>query len=67
MKRTHDNTTKCECSDPGCTCKGKCTKPATQKLARTDMTPGVYDILFCDDCTEDALDSGLFDVKPLRK
>jgi len=55
-------TPNCECSDPGCpACKGRCTKKAKMCLIRIDMEDETG-TLFCNDCSNDALDSGLFNV-----
>ena len=51
---------KCECSDSGCPCcNGQCRNDGSVRLYRIDM----YDetgILFCEECAEDAMESGLF-------
>jgi hypothetical protein len=50
---------KCECTDKGCTCKGKCTNNAAACLSRVDMEDRTG-TLFCRACAEDAMESGLF-------
>ena len=50
----------CECSDPGCECKGECANDATTTMRRIDMEDGTTTFDFCDDCASDALDSGVF-------
>jgi hypothetical protein len=57
--RDYNATDICECSDPGCWCNGHCARAALILLYRVDMNDesGVY---FCEQCADDALDSGLF-------
>jgi hypothetical protein len=55
---------RCECADPGCTAgitdaNGKCTNKATCVLFRVDVEDNTGTAM-CDECAEDALDSGLF-------
>lgn len=53
--------TKCECADSGCPkCKGKCERKAMQTLYRVDMEDRTG-TRFCNECAEDAYESGLFD------
>jgi len=59
----------CCCSDPGCRVahgSDDCAKPAVQILCRVDMSDA-YDLPMCDACTEDSMDSGVFDSKPLPR
>lgn len=53
---------KCECSDPGCPVhngRSSCNKVAKQCLVRVDMEDKTG-TLFCFDCAEDAMESGVF-------
>lgn len=51
----------CECSDPLCVdCNGDCVKTATSIIRRIDMDSGDTIFHFCDGCTTDALNSGVF-------
>lgn len=55
---------KCECADPGCNaCNGLCTNLAKTTLFRIDMDD-YTGIDLCDECTEDAMESGLFSLQP---
>jgi hypothetical protein len=54
----------CECADPGCPAHlglGKCAEPtyARSRLYRIDMEDHTGTV-FCEECYEDALDSGVF-------
>ena len=50
----------CECSDPGCpACLGLCGKSAVMTLYRIDMQD-LTGTDFCEDCANDAMESGLF-------
>jgi hypothetical protein len=50
----------CECADGGCpACHGDCEREATVTLHRVDMEDRTG-TLFCDECAEDAMSSGLF-------
>ena len=51
--------TECECSDYGCECLGQCHAKATQTLYRIDMDDS-EGTRFCDVCSTDAFDSGVF-------
>lgn len=52
----------CECGDTGCPhCGANCTDQAAAVLYRVDMID-VTGTLMCDACTEDAVQSGLFEV-----
>ncbi len=65
---------RCVCSDPGC--KGhahgssECGRRATSMLCRIDMasdvSSDVYDMPMCQECAEDALESGVFDAQEIR-
>ncbi len=53
---------KCECADPGCPAhsgKSDCRNVANSLLYRVDMEDETGTAL-CDDCADDAFDSGLF-------
>lgn len=50
----------CECDDPGCpACKGKCREVAVVCMRRVDMADETG-VLFCEGCSEDAADAGVF-------
>lgn len=50
----------CECNDPQCpACFGDCNRQGSQTLYRIDMEDRTGTV-FCDDCAEDAWESGLF-------
>ena len=52
---------KCECVDPSCpNCKGDCSEKPARLLFRIDMEDH-SGTLMCDECADDAFDSGLFD------
>ncbi len=50
----------CECSDPHCPfCAGHCRNWSNIVLNRCDMDDKTG-VAFCEDCAEDAMDSGVF-------
>ncbi|MBM3791780.1 MAG: hypothetical protein FJW35_15715 [Acidobacteria bacterium] len=50
----------CEDADPACpVCHGRCKRPYDVVLYRTDMEDRTG-TRFCDECADDALESGLF-------
>lgn len=52
----------CEDSDPSCRhCAGRCTRDSSVTLVRVDMVDNTGTD-FCVYCSEDALESGLFNV-----
>lgn len=58
---------KCECSDPGCPmCHGKCGHDADCIAFRSDMEDRTGTPM-CDDCAEDALQSGVFYTRGLAR
>jgi len=61
------STTNCECADPGCpVCAGKCKHHAKSVAFRIDMEDRTGTPM-CERCANDAMDSGVFDIRPLRK
>ena len=59
--------TKCECADPKCAVHAKesiCPNEGSLFLYRVDMVDNCG-LFFCDECAQDALESGLFAVKEL--
>lgn len=54
----------CECFDRGCPVHGReeCGKEATCILYRIDMIDETG-TAFCDDCADDAMDSGLYESR----
>ncbi len=52
----------CQCADPGCTCEGQCEENAEYLLTRVDMDD-VSGTLMCDECSTDAVDTGLFNCE----
>ena len=60
------DTMTCECSDPGCPAHegvSECTNEASSTVRRIDMEDGTTTFEFCQECTEDALESGVFDTQ----
>jgi len=61
------NKLKCGCADPGCpACHAHCNHDADCIAFRIDMT----DILgtpMCDDCADDALKSGVFRTRAIKR
>jgi hypothetical protein len=55
----------CECTDQLCPCKGICGNIAGNRLYRKDMEDTIG-IVFCYICANDALNSGLFTVFPVK-
>ncbi len=54
----------CECADPGCPhCNGKCLLPIHQTLYRIDMDDA-SGTQFCEECANDAMESGVFAMGP---
>lgn len=54
---------KCECSDPGCKAhegNSDCSKRGLVKVARYDYETNGDHFRFCDECADDALESGVF-------
>ena len=49
----------CECTDPGCSCKGACVFPSKRTLRRVDMADEAGTRV-CEECAADAFESGLF-------
>jgi len=57
---------RCQDADRNCpVCHGKCVNQATDTLARVDMQDE-SGTRFCEDCTEDAMNSGVFTYKAFR-
>lgn len=55
---------KCECADGGCpVCHGACKKCSSVILYRVDMEDRTG-TAFCEQCAEDAMESGLFTDNP---
>ena len=57
------NKTPCECGDKGCpACGANCDRNATSILFRVDQVD-VTGTLMCEGCSDDAMESGLFEIK----
>lgn len=53
----------CECEDPGCPVHPgveRCNKRGLNRVARYDYETDGDHFKFCDDCAEDAINSGVF-------
>ena len=59
-----DDIEKCECTDPGCGCGGKCHGLGEYRLYRIDMEDKTGTGM-CDSCSDDASDSGVFRVEAM--
>lgn len=55
---------RCECTDQCCPCNGTCHQRAVAILYRCDMEDKTGTAM-CSECTNDALDSGLFEIEYL--